>query len=255
MFTERRKLAFYAWSVHGFTLTGALWACLAVIALIEGHIPMMWLWLGIALIVDGVDGTLARKADVTTHAPFFDGTTLDNIVDYLTWTFIPALFMYTYIPMGPKPLAMVMLALICMSSLFCYCNTKLKTSDYYFMGFPAAWNVVAVIMWIFSTSAAVNVVVTIVLAILTTAPITFVHPFRVTKMMPVNIAASAAWIASTVVLVIQHPSMPIAALVVWGVSGLWLMGISAWRTAGELRRRRIHSPAQAICETSFQNAE
>src|SRR5690625_4719804 len=83
-----------AWAVHGFTLTGAVWASLAALALIDGRIQAMWLWLGIALIVDGVDGTLARKADVLRHAPMFDGRTLDNILDYLTWSFLPAVFMF-----------------------------------------------------------------------------------------------------------------------------------------------------------------
>lgn len=236
--TPHRQRVLYAWTVHAITLTGALWACLAIAALVGGEILLMWLWLGVALVVDGIDGTLARKADVSRYAPTFDGAALDVVVDYLTWTFIPALFIYMYIPVGPPVLAMALFVLICVSSLFCYCNTKLKTSDYYFMGFPAAWNVVAVIMWVFHTGPALNVVATVVLAALTTAPLTFVHPFRVAKMMPVNIAAAALWVGTTVVLVIQEPVRPLAVEIVWWISGLWLMGLSGWRTAQEIRRRR-----------------
>ena len=68
-----------AWAVHVFTMTGVVWACLAALALFEGQLALMWLWLGVALIVDGVDGTLARKAEVKTYAPGFDGAVLDVV--------------------------------------------------------------------------------------------------------------------------------------------------------------------------------
>lgn len=227
-----------AWFTHLFTISGVIWACLAVISMIKGDFVAMWAWLGVALVVDGVDGTMARCADVKRFAPTFDGTVLDNIVDYLTWTFIPAVFIYLHVDMGPRPVAMAMLVLICASSLFCYCNTALKTSDWYFMGFPAAWNVVAVIMWLFATPPVANVVVTVILAVLTVSPLTFVHPFRVRTLRPWNIAAAAAWVVSTAVLIATHPAHPVLALIVWGASGAWLMGISAWRSAIEIGRRR-----------------
>ena len=82
-----------AWAVHAFTISGLAWATLALFAMLENNIPMMWLWFAIALIVDGVDGTLARKVGVRQVIPWFDGGVVDNLVDYLTWTFLPALFM------------------------------------------------------------------------------------------------------------------------------------------------------------------
>lgn len=226
-----------AWAVHAFTLSGAVWACLAALALIDGRIPAMWMWLGIALIVDGVDGTLARRADVLRHAPMFDGRTLDNIVDFLTWSFLPAVFMFKHLPLGPPRLALVLFVIICVSSLFCYCNLALKTDDYYFMGFPAAWNIAAVFMWLLGTGAAVNVTATVVLAALTVSPLTFVHPFRVHQAMPINIAAALTWLATTVVLVAQHPGRPLLAWALWWVSAAWLGGLSAIRTAVEIRSR------------------
>lgn len=211
-------------------MTGILWACLAIASLVHGDIKAMWVWLGIALIVDGVDGSLARWADVKTHTPWFDGSILDIVIDYLTWTFIPALFMYLYLPLGPGLWPMVMFALITGSSLFCYCNTKMKTDDYYFMGFPATWNVVAVVCWLFATPAWFTIGASVVLAILTLAPITFVHPFRVTRLRPVNIVFALLWVASTAQLVAFHPHHPMITLVIWWVSGAWIIGISAVRT-------------------------
>lgn len=219
-----------AWSVHLFTLTGMVWACLAIVTLFRGEIVMMWLWLGIALVVDSIDGTLARKAEVKKYAPGFDGTVLDVVVDYLTWTFIPALFMYLYLPFGAEWIALAMLLLICVSSVFCYCNVSLKTADNYFMGFPAAWNIVAVALWLLGTGPVFNVVVTIALAVLTVAPLAFVHPFRVARLMTLNIITTIVWIASTGVLVAQYPAGSTVVLIAWWVSGAWLLGMSGLRT-------------------------
>lgn len=235
---SHRARVLLAWAVHLFTMTGVAWACLAVVALFDGEIARMWLWLGIALVVDGIDGTLARKADVKTYAPGFDGTVLDVMVDYLTWTFIPALFMYLHVPFGPPWMAVAMFVLVCASSVFCYCNVSLKTPDYYFMGFPAAWNVVAVVAWVLGTGQVFNVTVTIVLSVLTVAPLAFVHPFRVARLMPVNVIAAFGWIAATAVLVARHPERDIVVEVLWWACGGWLMLISAYRTVQELAGRR-----------------
>lgn len=227
-----------AWLVHLFTLTGVVWACLAAMALFEGEIVQMWLWLGIALVVDGLDGALARKAQVTIYTPRFDGAVLDIVIDYLTWTFIPALFMYLYLPFGSQWVAAVMFVLICASSVFCYCNVSLKTRDYYFVGFPAAWNVVAVVAWLLGTGAGFNVIVTVVLSLLTVAPLTFVHPFRVTRLMPLNVLAALGWIVATGVLVVQHPERGLVVEILWWTCGGWLMLLSGFRTVEELVTRR-----------------
>jgi len=87
-----------AWGVHLFTISGLVWATLALFAILDNDTPMMWLWFVIALIVDGVDGTLARKVGVREVIPWFDGGVVDNLVDYLTWTFLPALFMALHLP-------------------------------------------------------------------------------------------------------------------------------------------------------------
>ena len=111
-----------AWAVHAFTISGLAWATLALFAMLDNNIPMMWLWFVIALIVDGVDGTLARKVGVRQVIPWFDGAVVDNLVDYLTWTFLPALFMAMYLPFGPKPIPVIMMVVIIVSAVFCYAN-------------------------------------------------------------------------------------------------------------------------------------
>ncbi|GAB3698918.1 CDP-alcohol phosphatidyltransferase family protein [Mariniluteicoccus flavus] len=227
-----------AWLVHAFTMTGIAWASLAAIALVRGDVLAMWGWLGVALVVDGLDGTFARRAEVKKYVPWFDGSVLDLIVDYLTWTFIPALFMYLHVPFGPGPMPLIMMITICATSMFCYCNTGMKSSDNYFVGFPAAWNIVAVYFWILQTGPVFNVVASIVLAALTLAPIVFLHPFRVRHLMPVNLVAVGAWFAATVALVVMHPVKPLWILAVWWLGMGWCAGISVWRT---LRGRQARS--------------
>lgn len=219
-----------AWFVHAFTLSGLAWATLATLALIEGDYTAMWLWLGVALVVDSVDGTMARKARVKEVLPWFDGGIVDIAVDYLTWTFIPALFMYLALPLGPKPLALALVILILVSSMFCYANQHWKSSDYYFVGFPAAWNIVAVFMYVMGTGATFNVIAVLVLAVLTLTPTYYTHPFRVKRFMAVNIAAITLWLAATAYLVALAPERPLWALIAFWVTGGWFALTCAWRT-------------------------
>ena len=187
-----------AWGAHAFTLTGVVWAALATISLFEGQIRHMWLWLGIALLVDAVDGSIARAVRVSEYAP--------------------------------RTLGIAMALLVCVSSMFCYCNVSLKTPDHYFMGFPAAWNVVAAIMWIFQTGAVFNLVATVILAVLTVAPIAFVHPFRVGRLRAINIVAALVWVAATAALVAYAPVRPIILTGIWWVAGIWILVVSAIRS-------------------------
>lgn len=220
-----------SWGVHAFTMSGVIWACLASLALVNGTDRAFWGWLAIALIVDGVDGIFARKAEVSKVIPWFDGATLDNIVDYLNWTFLPAIFMYLHIDFwGLKPLALIMLFVVCTSSMFCYCNRGMKSSDYYFVGFPAAWNIVILYMYLLQAPAWVNVFFVLLFAVLTLAPITFVHPFRVKWFRIPNLVATAVWFACSIYLTIVFPTSHIIVDVLWWGSGMWLLLVSALRT-------------------------
>ena len=141
-----------AWGAHGFTATGVVLAFLATLALLDNQPKACLLWLGLALIVDGVDGSLARRVNVQTVLPSFDGSVLDLVIDYLTYVFIPALFIYRYIAL-PDFTPLFTVSVILVSSLFCFCNVNMKSKDNYFQGFPAAWNVVALCVYIIQPAA------------------------------------------------------------------------------------------------------
>lgn len=221
-----------AWGAHGFTATGVVTAFLATLALFDNQPKACLLWLGIALVVDGVDGSLARKVNVQSVLPNFDGSTLDLVIDYLTYVFIPALFIYRYIPL-PDYTLLLSVSIILVSSLFCFCNTAMKSKDNYFQGFPAAWNVVALCFYIIAPPAWVSFVTIIGLALLTLTRMKFLHPFRVKRFMPINIAVTSVWLLCSLLLVLWQPASNAFVMGVWGLMSAYFLGICVWRTSLE----------------------
>lgn len=221
-----------AWGAHGFTATGVVTAFLATLALFENQPQACLMWLGVALIVDGVDGTLARKVNTQSVLPNIDGSVLDLVIDYLTYVFIPALFIYRYIDL-PDYTHLLAVSLILVSSLFCFCNVNMKSKDNYFQGFPAAWNVVALCLYIIDPPSWVTLLTIIGLALLTLSRMKFLHPFRVRRFMPINITVTFVWLLCSLLLVLSHPANNPTVLLVWLAMSAYFLGICIWRTALE----------------------
>ncbi|MCY1282952.1 Phosphatidylcholine synthase [compost metagenome] len=221
-----------AWSVHAITASGVILALLALLALVDGRPQACLLWLGVALLVDGLDGTLARKFEVKEVLPQFDGTTLDLVIDYLTYVFIPAIFVYRFVPL-PDYSALPAVGLILLSSLFCFCNVNMKSHDHYFVGFPAAWNVVAVYLYLLDFAPWTSLVGIVVLAALTLTRMKFLHPFRVRQFMPLNIAVTGVWMLCCAGLILLYPERPVALLALWLLASAYVLGICLWRSARE----------------------
>lgn len=173
-----RRPAAFAWAAHAFTASGVVIAFLALMAIERGEWRTALSWLVVALVVDGVDGSLARWADVKRGAPRIDGETLDLIIDYLTYVFVPAVFIWRA-GLVPGAAAPWLAALILVSSLYNFTRRDLKTADNYFRGFPALWHVVALYLFVGQPGPAVGAIVVAALSMLTFAPVHFVHPFRV----------------------------------------------------------------------------
>lgn len=191
-----------AWLVHGLTASGAVLALLAWNAVERQRWSEALLWLFAALLIDGVDGTLARTADVKTRAPRIDGDVLDLVIDYLTYVFVPTLLMWRagLLPAGFElPLA----ALIQLASLYVFARRDIKTPDGYFRGFPALWNIVAFYLIVGGPGPAAGAAVIIAMTALTFAPIHVVHPFRVRDYGRWLLVISAVWAGSTAALLIS----------------------------------------------------
>ena len=175
---EKRVRVAQAWAVHAFTASGIVLGFLAFVAIIEGDTVAVFMWLGLALFVDGIDGTLARKIRVSELTPNFDGATLDNVIDYFNYVAVPAMMIYWFgfVPAGWEVPAS---AAIMAASLYTFANTGVKTSDYWFSGFPALWNLVVLYFHILQSNHWLNLAVIGLCLALTFVPIKFVHPFRV----------------------------------------------------------------------------
>ncbi|MDR5898464.1 CDP-alcohol phosphatidyltransferase family protein [Halomonas vilamensis] len=221
-----------AWGVHAFTASGVLLGTMAMLSLIDNNPVACLLWLGAAMLVDGVDGSLARKYEVKTTLPHFDGATLDMVIDYLTWAFIPALFIYFFVALPPH-VELLAVFIILLSSMFCFCNVNMKSQDNFFVGFPAAWNIAAIYFYVLDLPPFITFATIVLLAILTVTRMKFLHPFRVRLFMPLNIAITLVWFVSATSLVLSSPEHAAWALWGWGVASVYVVGMCLWRTAQE----------------------
>jgi phosphatidylcholine synthase len=183
---------FFAWAIHALTASGAVLAFLSLLAVEQGQLRLALLWLGAALVVDGIDGPLARWAGVVRRTPGIDGATLDLVVDYLTYVFVPAILIYRA-GLLPEPYAPAAVAAILLSSLYTCARTDMKTVDNFFRGFPALWNVIAFYLFMLQPGQLTAAIIVGVFAALTFAPITFVHPLRVRLYQPWLAALTALW--------------------------------------------------------------
>jgi phosphatidylcholine synthase len=181
-----------AFAVHVFTACGAACALLALIAATGAEWTRMFLWLGVALIVDGVDGTFARRLRVAELLPRWSGDMLDFVVDYTTYVFVPAYAMATG-GLLPTSVALTLGLVVTVTGALYFADRRMKTSDSYFRGFPALWNVVAFYLFLLKPAPWLGAFVIVVLAAATFAPIHFVHPVRVPRWRFLNLAALVLW--------------------------------------------------------------
>lgn len=191
--------AAFAWLVHMFTGSGAVLALLALVAIEQERWHLALLWLFVAIVVDGIDGTFARWAQVKRQAPRIDGDALDLIVDYLTYVFVPTIFMWKAGLILPS-MGLWLAAAIQFSSLYLFARSDMKTDDNYFRGFPALWNLIAFYLFVVEASSTTGAIVIIAFVALTFAPVHFVHPFRVRdygRWLPL---LAAIWAIATVAL-------------------------------------------------------
>ena len=200
--TQGHSGATLAWAVHLLTASGAALALLALDAVFRAAFREALLWLFAALVVDGVDGTLARSARVQERIPRIDGAALDLVIDYLTYVVIPALVIWR-LGVLPGALALPLTAAILLSSLYVFARRDMKTDDGYFRGFPALWNVVALYFVAAPPARPVAAAVSGLLVLLTFAPVHVPHPFRVRDYGTWLPAAALVWAASSAALLLS----------------------------------------------------
>lgn len=210
-----------AFAVHLLTASGSFLAFLGIVAAAEHRFVDMFLWLGLALIVDGIDGPIARKVNVKEVLPNWSGDTLDNVIDYVTYVLLPAFALYESGMIG-EPWSFVAAGLIVVSSAIYYADMGMKTTEYFFSGFPVVWNMVVFTLFVTNASETASLILVLVSVILTFFPIHFVHPVRVKRLRPLNLGIFILWCVLSAISLFQQFQSP--AWLVWGVvaCGLYL---------------------------------
>jgi len=181
-----------AFSIHLFTASGAFWAFLALVAAAEFRFTNMWFWLGVAVLVDGVDGPLARYFNVKSVLPNWSGEMLDSIVDYVTFVLIPAFALYQSGFLQEYASFMCAALIVCTSAIY-YADTRMKSRDNCFIGFPVCWNMLVFTLFVLEPGWYIAFGVVIVSAILTFVPLYFVHPVRVKIWRNLTLGVFAIW--------------------------------------------------------------
>ncbi len=198
-------MAQVAWLVHAFTATGAVLAYIAVEATLAGNTRGAFLLLAVATLVDAVDGALARLARVKERTPQFNGARLDDIVDYLTFVFVPVFILRHegLLPAGATGLSVA--AAVLMASAYGFSREDAKTPDHFFTGFPSYWNIVAIYMVAIRLSPAVNAAILCGLVALVFVPVGYIYPSRTARWQTATIAFGGLWAIAVAAIIWQLP--------------------------------------------------
>ena len=187
MTPQRQALA-----VHLLTATGAVFAMLAMLAAVDEKWDLMFLWLVVSFAVDGIDGPLARKYHVKKYAPEFDGVLMDLIIDYLTYVFIPAFALFKSGLMDGWTGWFAIIVITFASAMY-FADTRMKTKDNSFSGFPGCWNMLVLVIFALEPNFWVSLALVSVLAVGMFLPLKFVHPVRTERWRGLTLPVALAW--------------------------------------------------------------
>lgn len=223
--TERMQ----AFAVHVLTASGVAFGLLALLAAHERRFSAMFLWLGIALIVDGIDGPLARRLRVREVLPHWSGDILDLVVDYLNYVMVPA---YALVVSGliPPLWSYAASAAITVTGALYFADLRMKTEESYFRGFPACWNLVVFYLFLLKPSPMIAAAAVAVFSALTFAPVAFLHPLRVRRLRGLNLMLLGAWAVFALISLMYELAPPAYAVIALGVIGLYFLAAGFLRT-------------------------
>ncbi|MEW5982081.1 MAG: CDP-diacylglycerol O-phosphatidyltransferase [Acidobacteriota bacterium] len=229
-----------AWAVHLYTAFGAVLGLLALMAVIDGDDRAAFFWLIAATIVDSSDGMLARLARVKERTPRVDGTRLDDIVDYLTYVFVPAVLMLRA-GLFPAGAGLAVAAAVLLASAFGFSRTDAKAEDHFFTGFPSYWNIVAFYLYAGGLSPLANAGIVLALAVLVFVPVGYLYPSRTPALRRTTIGLGGAWGLLVCWLVWRVPEVPRSWLAVSLAYPAYYVGVSL-RLQARRNRNSTYNP-------------
>ena len=182
------------WIAHLYTASGAVIALLATAMTFAHNFRAAFLYLGVAVVVDATDGLLARALRVKQRLPNYDGARLDDIVDYLTYVFVPVLIVWQA-ELVPVPFPVCAAMLIASAYGFGQADAKVTSGDYFFTGFPSYWNIVVAYLYLMRLAPIVNAVILVALCVLVFVPIRYVYPSRTRTLKVPTLVLGTMWAA------------------------------------------------------------
>jgi phosphatidylcholine synthase len=194
-----------AWAVHALTASGAVMGLLALVAISEEAWRHAFVWMGVAVFIDAIDGTLARRCHVRILTPSFDGSLLDNIIDYFNYVAVPAFFLYAS-GVTPGRYGLIVCAAILVASAYQFCQHDSKTADHYFKGFPCYWNILVFYLFFLGMPPWVNFAIILILAAAVFVPIKYIYPSRTRLLRRTTLVLSGVWGVLVVIALAQYPA-------------------------------------------------
>ena len=208
-----------AWAVHALTASGVIVGYVGLNSVIDGHARAAILWLVAALILDGVDGPIARKLDVRSRIPTLNGNSLDLIIDYFTCTIVPVAFINRFDVLPDDTVGPIGFTILFVSALW-MARTDQETADGWFNGFPAEWNMIIPSLFLIGANAWVNLVICVLFCVLTVSRVQFAHPVSVREHRPASLAFMLAWLGSmTWLAIIQRDNTALRIVLI--VAPMW----------------------------------
>jgi phosphatidylcholine synthase len=202
-----RARRLFAWTVHSYTAAGALAGFAMIFAVFNRDYRLAFLLMVAATLIDATDGVLARLAVVKETTPDFDGARLDDIVDYLTFVFVPAVLLY-HAGLLPPAWGGVVASAMLLSSAYGFSATDAKTADYFFTGFPSYWNIVALYLYAARLDPWFNATILLALSALVFVRIGYVYPTRTPVLRGLTIALCLIWGVMVVAIILTLPRVP-----------------------------------------------
>lgn len=197
-----------AFGVHVLTALGAGFALMALLEAVREHWAAMFGWLGAALVVDALDGPLARRLDVVRLLPDWSGETLDLVVDFVTYVFVPA-YAITASGLLLPPTAPLLGAAIAVTGALYFADRRMKTDDNHFRGFPTLWNVAAFYLFLLRPGPLTASLAVVALLVLTFVPFNVMHPVRVRRLRSLNLALVVLWGLLALAAVVEDFQVPV----------------------------------------------
>jgi len=222
-----------AWGVHLLTASSAPAGVLAVLASERGDAATAMGWMAYTVGIDAIDGTLARAVGVKSVLPFFDGTRLDDVVDYFTWVIVPAFFLLHF-HLLPDGAAVPVALCPVIASAYGFCRTDAKTADHFFTGFPSYWNIVAFYLYTLGWPRSANAALVVLFSVGVFVPIRYVYPSRTTTLRGLTVALGVAWGVAVLYAIAHVTTVPRTLVVASLAFPVYYLGLSL---ALQARRR------------------